>query len=398
MTRAPLSAPEGTRVPLSGRDGTRVPLSVLDLSPISEGSTPAEALRNTIDLARHAEQWGYRRYWVAEHHFVGVASSSPAVLIGAIASATESIRVGAAAVQLGHHTSAAVVEAFGTLDALHPGRIDLGLGRSGQRRAEALAAARSGPATEPRRETLVRDGLVIPPPFSVGALLSSSRLAAGLGVLQQPGAQAPDFTEQVDDILALIDGTYRTPDGVDLHAVPGEDARLQTWIFGSSAGPSAELAGRLGLPFGANYHVSPGTTVDAVEAYRAAFRPSAVLAEPYIVVSADAVVAETDGEAQELASTYGHWTYSIRSGEGAVPYPDPANAAPLTDTELGLVEDRLVTQFVGAPGTVADRLASLQRVTGADEIVVTSVTHGHRDRLRSYELLAQEWGRGLRAA
>lgn len=377
---------------------SRVPLSVLDLSPISEGGTVAQALRNTVELAQRAEQWGYRRYWVAEHHFVGVASSSPAVLIGAIAAATENIRVGSAAVQLGHHTAAAVVEAFGTLDALHPGRIDLGLGRSGQRRAEALAAAASGPTEPPRRETVVRDGLVIPPPFSFSGLLSSSRLAAGLGILQLPGAQAPDFDQQVDDILALIDGTFRTPDGVDLHAAPGEGARLQTWVFGSSAGPSAELAGRLGLPFGANYHVSPGTTVEAVEAYRAAFRPSAVLAEPYVVVSADAVVADSDRKASELASTYGQWTYSIRSGQGAVPYPDPATATPLTDSERELVEDRLATQFVGAPGTVADRLASLQRVTGADELVVTSVTHDHRDRLRSYELLAQEWGLGLRAA
>ncbi|MGW0043066.1 LLM class flavin-dependent oxidoreductase [Rhodococcus sp. NPDC003348] len=378
---------------------SRVPLSVLDLSPISAGSTASQALRNTIDLARHAEQWGYRRYWVAEHHFVAVASSSPAVLIGAIAAATDTIRVGAAAVQLGHHTAAAVVEAFGTLDALHPGRIDLGIGRSGQRRADALKAAQGGPAAPVRRTTTeVRDGLVIPPPFSPDALLVSPRLVAGFAALQQPGAQSPDFGEQVDEILALLDGTYTTPDGIDLHAVPGAGARVQTWVFGSSAGPSAELAGRLGLPFGANYHVSPGTTVEAVEAYRAAFRPSAVLDEPYVVVSADAVVADTDRDARNLASTYGHWTHSIRSGQGAIPYPDPATTPALTDSQRELVEDRLVTQFVGAPDTVSDRLAALQRVTGADELVVTSATHRHEDRLRSYELLAREWGLGLRAA
>ncbi|MGW0177428.1 LLM class flavin-dependent oxidoreductase [Rhodococcus sp. NPDC003322] len=380
---------------------SRVPLSVLDLSPISAGSTASQALRNTIDLARHAEQWGYRRYWVAEHHFVAVAvaSSSPAVLIGAIAAATDTIRVGAAAVQLGHHTAAAVVEAFGTLDALHPGRIDLGIGRSGQRRADALKAAQGGPAAPVRRTTTeVRDGLVIPPPFFPDALLVSPRLVAGFAALQQPGAQSPDFGEQVDEILALLDGTYTTPDGIDLHAVPGAGARVQTWVFGSSAGPSAELAGRLGLPFGANYHVSPGTTVEAVEAYRAAFRPSAVLDEPYVVVSADAVVADTDRDARNLASTYGHWTHSIRSGQGAIPYPDPVTTPALTDSQRELVEDRLVTQFVGAPDTVADRLAALQRVTGADELVVTSATHRHEDRLRSYELLAREWGLGLRAA
>lgn len=369
-----------------------VPLSVLDLSPVSEGSTVPQALRNSVDLARHAEAWGYRRYWVAEHHFVAVASSSPAVLIGALAAATETIRVGAAAVQLGHNTAIGIVEAFGTLDALYPGRIDLGLGRSGQRRVEALAAVASG-APEPRTRSLeVRDGLVIPPPFSAAKLLSSSRLAASFGVLQQPGAQAPDFDEQVQDILAFLDGTFTAPDGTDLHASPGEGADTEVWIFGSSAGPSAELAGRLGLPFGANYHVSPGTTVEAVDAYRAAFRPSATLPEPYVVVSADAVVAEDDATASELASTYGHWTHSIRSGHGAIPYPNPDTTPPLTDEERALVDDRIVTQFVGSPSTVAERLDTLRRVTDADELVVTSVTHGHEDRLRSYELLAREWG------
>ena len=367
-----------------------VPLSVLDLSPVSEGSSVPEALRNSVDLARHVEAWGYKRYWVAEHHFVAVASSAPDVLVGAIAAATRTIRVGAAAVQLGHNTAIGVVESFGTLDALYPGRIDLGLGRSGQRRAEALAAA-SSPERTPRA-TEIRDGLIIPPPFSPAKLLSSSRFAASAGVLQQPGAESPDFSRQVEDILAFLNGTYTLPDGTDLHAAPGEGADVELWVFGSSAGPSAELAGRLGLPFGANYHVSPGTTVDAVEAYRAAFRPSSILSEPYVVVSADAVVADDDATARELASTYGHWTHSIRAGRGAIPYPDPKTTSPLTDEERALVDDRIVTQFVGSPSTVAERLDTLRRVTGADELVVTSVTHGHEERLRSYELLAREWG------
>ncbi|MGA4689513.1 MULTISPECIES: LLM class flavin-dependent oxidoreductase [unclassified Rhodococcus (in: high G+C Gram-positive bacteria)] len=366
-----------------------VPLSVLDLSPVSEGSSVPEALRNTVDLARHVEAWGYKRYWVAEHHFVAVASSAPDVLIGAIAAATRTIRVGAAAVQLGHNTAIGVVESFGTLDALYPGRIDLGLGRSGQRRAETLAGAAPEPAP---RATEIRDGLIIPPPFSPAKLLSSSRLAASFGILQQPGAQSPDFAQQVEDILAFLDGTYTAPDGTDLHASPGEGADFELWVFGSSAGPSAELAGRLGLPFGANYHVSPGTTVEAVEAYRAAFRPSSILRKPYVVVSADAVVADDDATARELASTYGHWTHSIRSGHGAIPYPNPDTTPPLTDEERALVDDRIVTQFVGSPSTVAERLDTLRRVTDADELVVTSVTHGHEDRLRSYELLAREWG------
>ncbi|MCQ4120733.1 LLM class flavin-dependent oxidoreductase [Rhodococcus tibetensis] len=370
------------------------PLSVLDLSPVSDGSTARAALRNTVDLAQHAELWGYTRYWVAEHHFVGVASSSPAVLVGILAAATSTLRVGAAAVQLGHTTAAAVVEAFGTVDALYPGRVDLGLGRSGQRRALALdaVAERRNQPPVPQRRTEIRDGVVIPAPFDPSGLLLSPRLTASMSVLQQPGARSPEFEQQVDDILALLCGTYRTEDGIELHASPGEGADVEVWVFGSSAGPSAELAGRLGLPFGANYHVSPATTVEAVEAYRAAFRPSRVLREPYVVVSADAVVADDDAAARELASTFGHWTHSIRSGHGAIPYPDPGRTAPLAETERAAVEDRLITQFVGAPATVAGRLDSLRKLTDADELVVTTVTHDHADRLRSYELLAREWG------
>ncbi|MDV7269173.1 LLM class flavin-dependent oxidoreductase, partial [Rhodococcus oxybenzonivorans] len=213
------------------------PLSVLDLSPISEGSTARAALRNTVDLGQHAELWGYKRYWVAEHHFVGVASSSPAVLVGILAAATSTLRVGAAAVQLGHTTAAAVVEAFGTVDALYPGRVDLGLGRSGQRRAQALQAVgerRQQPSVPPSR-TEIRDGVVIPAPFDPSELLLSPRLTASMSVLQQPGARSPEFEEQVDDILALLEGTYRTEDGIDLHASPGEGADVELWVFGSSA-------------------------------------------------------------------------------------------------------------------------------------------------------------------
>ena len=370
------------------------PLSVLDLSPISEGGTARQALRNSLDLARSAEAWGYKRYWVAEHHFVGVASSSPAVLVGLIAAATNTIRVGSAAVLLGNNTAAQVVEAFGTVEALYPGRIDLGIGRSGQRRVEALRAVAAGtPApAESKRENVVRDGVVIPAPFDPTGLLTSPRVQASFEALAFPGAQAPDFKQQVDDIRSLLNGTYRTRDGIELHASPGENADVELWVFGSSAGPSAELAGRLGLPFGANYHVAPSSTLDAVEAYRAAFRPSAVLSEPYVVVSADVVAAEDDATARELASTFGHWTHSIRSGHGAIPYPDPATALPLSDADKAVVEDRLITQFVGSPSTVADRLDSLQKLTGADELVITGVTHRHEDRLRSYELLAKEWG------
>ncbi|PPJ30777.1 LLM class flavin-dependent oxidoreductase [Nocardia nova] len=368
-----------------------VPLSILDLSPVSAGSTPRQALRNTIDLARHAESWGYRRFWVAEHHFVSVASSAPTTLIALIAAATDTIRVGSAAVQAGHHTSAAVVEAFGTIDALYPGRLDLGLGRSAHRISEVRSAGVK-PAPVPDRPTRVRDGVVIPPPFSPGRLLDTSRLAASFEALQLPGTQPLDYGRQVREVRDLLSGNYRSSEGVALHAVPGEGAEVQLWLFGSSGGESAQLAGRLGLPFAANYHVSPGTIVETVEAYRAAFRPSAVLDRPYLVVSADVVVADDDATATHLASTYGHWVYSIRSGAGAAEYLDPETAPPLTEQQQRLVHDRVITQFVGAPNVVAERLSALQQLTGADELVVTSVTYRHEDRLRSHELLASEWG------
>ena len=370
-----------------------VPLSILDLAPISVGSDAATALRNTIELAQHAEQWGYRRYWIAEHHFVGVASSSPAVLIGQIAAATNGIRVGSAAVQLGYTTAVAVVENFGMLDAFYPGRIDLGLGRSGQRRAEAQKAKTPKEPREPKppREWREIDGVVVPPPFDVRGLLNLERLGATMAILQQPDAVSPDFAEQVDDILALLDGSYRTG-GFDVHAVPGERAGLTPWIFGSSKGQSAQVAGALGLPFVASYHITPATALEAIEAYRNAFKPSPRLSRPYVVVSADIVVADDSATARHLASSYGPWVYSIRTGIGAMPYPDPDDCAPLTDEQLAVVKDRIATQFVGNPDEVAERLRTLQRATSADELVITSVTYRHEDRLRSHELIAKRWG------
>lgn len=367
-----------------------VPLSILDLAPISQGSDTATTLRNTLDLAQHAEQWGYKRYWIAEHHFVAVASSSPAVLIGQIAAATEHIQVGAAAVQLGHTTASAVVESFAMLDTFYPGRIDLGVGRSGQRRREAAKKPAPEPRPKPPTEWREVDGLIIPPPFDMRSIITD-RLRAQMSVLQQPGAVSPDFAEQVDDILAMLNGCYRVK-GYDMHAVPGEGTGLRPWVFGSSKGQSAQVAGAHGLPFVASYHITPATALDAIGAYRDAFKPSTALQEPYVVVSADVVVADDTATAKRLASTYGHWVYSIRKGGGAVPYPDPATSEPLTGEQRAAVEDRVATQFVGDPDDVTERLETLQRVTGADELVVTSVTHGHADRLRSHELIAKRWG------
>ncbi|BCB83815.1 LLM class flavin-dependent oxidoreductase [Phytohabitans suffuscus] len=371
------------------------PLSILDLVPVPSGGTPAQALRNTVDLAQRAEQAGYHRYWLAEHHFApGVASSATAVLIELVAAATNRIRVGSGAVQLGHQTAVSVVEQFGTLDALHPGRIDLGLGRSGQRRVEALAGAPTGPPrpSPPRVEARVVDGLLIPPPFSFLPLLKAPFFAAQAAALQLPGAEPPDFDEQVGDILALLAGAYALDD-VHLHAVPGEDADVEVWILGSSAGQSAQVAGERGLPFAANYHVSPATVLEAVAAYRAAFRPG-VVERPYVLVSADAVVAPDDTTARELAAPYGLWVRDIRTGRGAQPFRSPAQAAAhhWTDEDRALLADRIDTQFVGAPQTVAERLRVLRDATGADELLITTITHDHGDRVRSYELLAKEWG------
>lgn len=376
-----------------------IPLSILDLSPVSEGSTAAEALRNSIDLAQKAEASGYRRYWLAEHHFTpGVASSSPAVLIGAVAANTSSIRVGSGAVQLGHQTALAVVEAFGTLSALYPSRIDLGLGRSGQKRQEARKeAARKAEAGEaPKRESKVVNGLLIPPPYSHQHLLRSPRAGISGKLLQQPGAETPDFGDQLNDILAFLTGTWESPDGVSMRPAPGEGADAELWILGSSAGQSARVAGALGLPFAANYHVSPATVLEAVSAYRDAFRPSSVLDQPHVMVSADVVVAPTEDEARELARPYGMWVRSVRSGEGAMKFASPATTgatlAKWTDSDHELVADRTSTQFAGTPSSVAEQLRVLQRATAADELLTTTITYRHADRVRSFELLAKEWG------
>ncbi|MDP9870079.1 MULTISPECIES: MsnO8 family LLM class oxidoreductase [Streptosporangium] len=370
-------------------------LSILDLSPVPSGGTAGDALRNTLDLAGRAEEFGYRRYWLAEHHFApGVASAAPAVLIALVAAATSTIRVGSGAVQLGHQTALAVVEQFGLIDALHPGRIDLGLGRSGRRKAEFAELAEK--PSRPSPPARVVDGLLIPEGFSFAALAASPILTLYGSLLQQPGARSPDFADQVDDIIALLAGTYRSADGLAAHAVPGEGADVELWVLGSSGGQSAQVAGERGLSFAANYHVSPSTVLEAAEAYREAFKPSATLAAPRLIVSADVVVAEDDDTARELASPYGLWVRSIRTGAGAIPFPTPEEAAAheWTEEDRALVADRVATQFVGSPRTVAERLRVLRDVTGADELLVTTITHDHADRVRSYELLAAEWATG----
>jgi alkanesulfonate monooxygenase SsuD/methylene tetrahydromethanopterin reductase-like flavin-dependent oxidoreductase (luciferase family) len=374
---------------------TPVPLAVLDLMPVSSGESATAAARHAVDLARRSEEFGYHRYWFAEHHLnPGLIGVSPAVSIALIAAATETIRLGSAGVQLGHRLPLAAVEEFGLIDALFPGRLDLGLGRSlGRPRPGAAPApiAASGPAHDSEQRTA--NGLLLPKKFDPSELLASQRVAATLELLQQPDAYTPEYAKQVDDVLALLAGTYRSSEGLGVHAYPGEGVRLQVWILGASAGQSATVAGERGLRFAASYHHSPSTVVDAVEAYRAAFRPGAELARPYVSVSADVVVAADEAGARRLALGYAPWVRSIRTGAGAIAFPSPEEAAALdwTDAERALVKDRVETQLVGSPSSVVEQLERLREATGADELAITTITHQHEDRVRSYELLAKEW-------
>ncbi|KAA5834576.1 MsnO8 family LLM class oxidoreductase [Saccharopolyspora hirsuta] len=371
------------------------PLSVLDLAPIPSGRTAADALHNTIDLAQRTEQLGYKRYWVAEHHLTpGVASAAPAVLIALIAGATSRIRVGSAAVLLGQHSPLVVAEQFGTIAQLHPGRVDLGLGRSAPNRSGDLARRFAEGVDAPSE---VVDGLLIP--SKPKGLAKSERLLARIAEHQRlvgsPGEEL-DYRTQVGRILQYVTGGFRDGAGEPLHANPAEGADLEVWVLGSSAGESSATAGALGLPFAANYHVSPSTVLESVSAYRRDFTASTRLTRPYVVVSADVVVADTEEAARELAAPYAPWVHSIRAGAGAIPFPSPAEAAEFswTDEQRELVADRVDTQFVGTPEVVARGLATLRDVTGADELVITTITHDHADRVRSYELLAKAWQAG----
>jgi luciferase family oxidoreductase group 1 len=392
---------------------TQTPLAVLDLLPVSAGATNSEAVNNAIDLARASERFGYARYWFAEHHLnPGVIGASPAVAIALVAGLTSTIRLGSAGVQFGHRTPLSVVEEFGLINALHPGRLDLGIGRSFGRPAPkpeatqpvpardlvSVAAASYGAAAgggDHASETFAENGLLLPKRFDYSKMSNPSKLGLMLTLLQQPNAYTPDYTNQIDDLLALLRGSYRSADGLDAHASPGEGDPLQVWILGASGGSSASVAGANGLRFAASYHHSPATVIDAVDAYREAFRPSQDLSQPHISVSADVVVAEDDATAARHASGYGLWVRSIRTGAGAIAFPTPEQAAAhvWSDEDRELVKDRIDTQLVGSPTTVADRLQQLQRATGADELAITTITHQHADRVRSYELLAEEWQR-----
>ena len=393
---------------------TRTPLAVLDLVPRSDGAGVASSVRNAVDLARHSERFGYDRYWFAEHHLnPGVLGAAPALSIALVAAATSTIRLGSAGVQTGNRTPLSIVEEFGLLDAVYPGRLDLGIGRSFSRPApkqdsgspdsrprELVAAAVSnyqalGGRGEHTAEQRADNGLLLPKKFDFSRLGSSDRLGLHFDLLQQPGAYADTYDRIIDTILRLLRGTFRSEQGLQAHAYPGEGADVEVWILGASGGESATVAGANGLRFAASYHHSPSTVLDAVNAYRAAFRASADLDRPYVSVSADVVVGEDDETARRLASGYGLWVRSIRHGVGAIAYPTPEQSAAhqWSEDDLDLVKDRTDTQLVGSAATVADKLEQLQDATGADELAITTITHQHADRVRSYELLADEWHR-----
>jgi luciferase family oxidoreductase group 1 len=325
-----------------------VPLSVLDLAPIPAGGTAGEALRATIALAREAERLGFTRFWVAEHHGMpGIASSSPPVLIGHIADATSRIRVGSGGVMLPNHTSLVIAEQFGMLEALHPGRIDLGIGRApGTDQATAAALRHRGP---------------------------------------------DDFPRQLTDLLGFFTGQW--PAGhpyTSVRAVPGEGAGPDMWLLGSS-GYSAQVAGVLGLPFAFAHHFSPANTLPALALYRESFRPSESLDTPHAMVAAAVLCAETDERASFLAGSSALSFLRLRQGRpGQVPSPQEAAAYPYSDLEKAFIADRRSTQHVGAPDTVRSGLEDLLKRTEADELMVTTQTYDPADRLRSFELLAAQ--------
>ncbi|WP_369745119.1 LLM class flavin-dependent oxidoreductase [Paenarthrobacter sp. AMU7] len=370
------------------------PLSVLDLTPVSAGQTPGDALRSTLALAGVAEAAGYSRYWLAEHHLnTGVAGSAPHILAGLVASATKTIRVGTAATLLGNYRPLQIAESIGTLAAVFPDRVDLGFGRSGPPKSPSDPAPGVVPPTDTPDDRVV-DGLLIPAPRPIfGAVLPRKFRLQGELLGRFPG-DTDNFENDVQDIIGFFTGGYRTRHGEEVTATPALGQSPQFWIHGSTAGPSARLAGKLGLPFGANYHVAPAGVLDSIAEYRAHFEPSASLQEPQVIVSADVLVAPDEHQAQRLARGYAQWVHGIRSGQGALPYPSPEDALdlPLDADANDLVKDRVDTRLVGDPHQVRDKLRTLQRTTGAQELLITTIAHDPADRQSSYQLLAEAWG------
>jgi luciferase family oxidoreductase group 1 len=324
-----------------------VPVSVLDLAPITEGGDAGLALRCSLDLARHAERLGYRRYWLAEHHGMpGIASAATAVVIGHVAAGTSTIRVGAGGIMLPNHAPLAIAEQFGTLESLFPGRIDLGVGRA--------------PGSDPMTAQALRRNL------------------------------DGDVERFPQDVVELM-GWFRAPEpGQRVVAVPGAGLQVPVWILGSSL-YGAQLAAALGLPFAFASHFAPAQMMEALEIYRAEFRPSAQLARPYAMLAANVIACETDEEARLIATSVEQAVVNIRTGRpGRLPPPSPDLR--WGSEERSLLHQVLACSAVGSPETVRRWLLEFAARTQADELIIASQIFDHQLRLRSYAIAAQAFG------
>lgn len=327
---------------------TEIPYSILDLAQVPEGGTPRDALKNTLDLAIHAEKWGYNRFWLAEHHNMeGIASSATSVVIGYVAGGTSRIRVGSGGIMLPNHSPLVIAEQFGTLESLYPGRIDLGLGRApGTDQLTAYAL---------RRER-----------FSNG----------------------DDFPEQLEELRSYFDPS-RNEEKNHVRAIPGEGLSIPIWLLGSS-GFSARLAGELGLPFSFASHFSPENTMAALEIYRTSFRPSNVLKEPYVMLAINIFAADSDDEATYLStSMQQQFLALIRNKPGKLKPPVQDINDFATDYETALLQQRQGSSIIGSPQTVKQQLQEFLSKTGANEIMVSSAIYDQQARLRSYEIVKE---------
>ncbi|MFC0283146.1 LLM class flavin-dependent oxidoreductase [Camelimonas abortus] len=325
------------------------PFSVLDLAFIPEGQTAADALRNSVDLARHAEKWGYRRFWLAEHHnMTGIASAATAVVIGHVAAHTSTIRVGAGGVMLPNHSPLVIAEQFGTLETLFPGRIDLGLGRA--------------PGTDQRT----------------------------LRALRRDPSAADNFPQDVLELQALLGPVA---EGQVIQAVPGHDTNVPLWILGSSL-YGAQLAAALGLPYAFASHFAPAALHEAIALYRERFKPSAQLDRPHVMVAVNVIAADTDAEAKRLFTTpQQQFVNLIRGVRGKMRPPIDDIESYWQPHEKAHVSAMLACSAVGAPDTVRARLQAIVDSTQADELIIAAAIHDHKARLRSYEIAAELAGR-----
>ncbi len=326
----------------------KLPVSILDLAPVPLGSTPADALRSSLDLARHAERWGYRRFWLAEHHNMpGIASAATALVIGHVAAGTRTIRVGAGGIMLPNHAPLVVAEQFGTLESLYPGRIDLGLGRAPGTDALTLQALRRDPSTADR------------------------------------------FPQ---DVMELQGWFEPVREGQRVRAVPGAGLRVPLWILGSSLF-GAQLAGMLGLPYAFASHFAPGALLPALAAYRARFEPSRQQDRPYAMAGVNVVAADTDAEARRLfTSLQQQFAALVRGNPGQLPPPVDDIERVWTPVEKAQASSMLTYTFVGGPDTVRAAMERFVAQTGVDEVMVSTMVYDHAARLRSYELLAEVMG------